>query len=188
MTKKPSFTDDEQLFRASVGKVKAIKANTVILKPDTKPRPIPLAKAMEQLDPLQNPVDNSLENLYQEDKMAFLAAGLQKNVLKKLRKGYYGLDADIDLHGLSSRAALQLLLDFLQHSVENGKRSVLIVHGKGYHSPDNRPVLKNDLNLWLRQHQDVLAFCSAPQRSGGAGAVLVLLRLSHKYHDIDEQL
>ena len=140
---------------------------------------------LEQADPLQKDIDTELETLYQEDKVAFIAPGLQKNVLKKLRKGYYGLDADIDLHGLTSREALHQLLGFLHHCVEDGCRCVLIVHGKGYHSPDNQPVLKNDINLWLRQHKDILAFCSAPSRAGGAGALFVLLRLSEKF-DVSE--
>ena len=186
MTKKNNLTDDENLFRATVGKVRAIEANTVILKPDKKPRPVPALKALEQVDPLQKEVDDNLETLYQEDRVAFISPGLQKSVLKKLRKGHYGLDAEIDLHGLTSREAMQQLLVFLHHCVEFGSRAVLIVHGKGYHSPDNQPVLKNDINLWLRQHQDVLAFCSAPSRSGGAGALLVLLRLSDKFDVIDD--
>jgi len=33
----------------------------------------------------------------------------------------------------------------------------------------------------LRQHKDVQAFCSAPPRDGGTGAVFVLLQLAEKY-------
>jgi DNA-nicking Smr family endonuclease len=187
VTKKTDYTENDNLFRAIVGKVRAIDTNTVILKPDKKPRPIPAIKQLEQVDPLQNQIVDSLETLYQEDRVAFIAPGLQKGVLKKLRKGYFGLDADIDLHGLNSREALQQLLRFLHHCVEAGKRCVLIVHGKGYHSPDNQPVLKNDINLWLRQHKDVLAFCSAPSKVGGAGALLVLLRLSDKFDGVDDE-
>jgi len=56
----------------------------------------------------------------------------------------------------------------------------------GYRSENNLPVLKNDLNFWLRQHQEVQAFCSATQKDGGAGAVFVLLRLTGKYADQDD--
>lgn len=187
MTKKTITSDDANLFRTSVGKVRTIETNTVVLKPDKKPRPVPAFKPLEQVDPLQNDVDDDLETLYQEDKVGFIAPGLQKNVLKKLRKGYYGLDADIDLHGLTSREAQQQLLRFLHYCVEDGCRCVQIVHGKGYHSPDNQPVLKNDINLWLRQHRDVLAFCSTPPRAGGTGALYVLLRLSEKF-DVSEDV
>jgi DNA-nicking Smr family endonuclease len=185
VTKKTNHSNEESLFRTAIGKVRSVDTNTVILKPDKKPRPIPIFKPLEQVDPLQNSVENTLETLYQEDKIAFIAPGLQKSVLKKLRKGFYGLDTDIDLHGLTSREAFKQLLDFLHDCVEEGCRCVHIVHGKGYHSPDNQPILKNDINFWLRQHKDVLAFCSAPLRAGGSGALYVLLRLSEKY-DIND--
>ncbi|MGZ4958781.1 MAG: Smr/MutS family protein [Methylomonas sp.] len=188
MTKKTTSADDANLFRAAVGKVRTIDTNTIVLKPDKKPRPFPAFKPLEQVDPLQNDVDDNLETLYQEDKVGFIAPGLQKNVLKKLRKGYYGLDADIDLHGLSSREAQLQLLRFLHYCVEDGCRCVQIVHGKGYHSPDNQPVLKNDINLWLRQHKDVLAFCSTPPRAGGTGALYVLLRLSEKFEAVEDDV
>ncbi len=185
MTKKNDFTQDAELFRTAIGKVRAIESNTVILKPEKKPKPAPIAKPLEQIDPLQKKLGEAVETVYQEDKLAFISPGLQKSVLKKLRKVYYGLDAEIDLHGLTSREAKKRLLYFLQHCVEHGNRCILIVHGKGSHSPENQPVLKNDINFWLRQHNDVLAFCSAPSRVGGAGAVLVLLRLSYKFGNED---
>lgn len=188
MTKKYSPNDEDNLFRAAVGKVRSVDTNTINLTPDKKPRPFPNFKPLEQVNPLQNSITDELETLYQEDRMAFIAPGLQKSVLKKLRKGYFGLDADIDLHGLNSREALKQLLNFLHHCVEDGCRCVLIVHGKGYHSPNNQPVLKNDINLWLRQHKDILAFCSAPSRSGGSGAILALLRLSDKFDVIENDL
>lgn len=185
VTKKTPPADDLNLFRASVGKVRSVNNNTVILKPDKKPRPVPAFKPLEQVNPLQKQIGESLETLYQEDKVGFLSPGLQKNVLKKLRKGQYGLDADIDLHGLSSREAQSQLLRFLHTCVEQGHRCVHIIHGKGYNSPDNQPVLKNDINLWLRQHHDVLAFCSTPPKAGGTGAVFVLLKLAEKFEDAE---
>jgi DNA-nicking Smr family endonuclease len=188
VTKKPTSPADSALFRDSIGKVKPVESNTVVLKPDKKPRPVPTFKPLEQVDPLQNEVIDSLETLYQEDKVGFIAPGLQKNVLKKLRKGYYGVDAEMDLHGMSSRDAQRELLRFLHFCVEDGCRCVQIIHGKGYNSPNNQPVLKNDINLWLRQHKDVLAFCSTPPKAGGTGALYILLKLSDKFGQIEDEL
>ena len=188
MTKKYTYEDEGALFRSAIGPVKRLNTDTVILEPDKKPRPVPVFKPLEQVDPLQNDVEEGLETLFQEDKVGFLAPGLQKNVLKKLRKGYYGLDADIDLHGLTSREAQHQLLHFLHFCVEDGCRCVQIIHGKGYNSPDNQPVLKNDINLWLRQHKDVLAFCSTPPKAGGTGALYVLLKLSDKFGLAEDEL
>jgi len=186
VTKKTTSTEDAALFRNAVGTVRTIESDAVVHE-TSKPAPYPVAKPPEFVNPLQNTVDEGLETLFQEDKMAFIVVGLQKNVLKKLRRGQYGVDADIDLHGLIRRDAQQHLLRFLHDCVENGCRCVQIVHGKGYNSPGQQPVLKNDLNLWLRQHKDVLAFCSAPPRAGGAGALYVLLRASDKFAAADDE-
>ncbi|MGR9045558.1 MAG: Smr/MutS family protein [Gammaproteobacteria bacterium] len=185
MRKKTPSEEDRELFRKTVGKVRLISSDTVTLAPQRKPKPIPRAERNED-------ADQSLERkvfvdqmLSLEDTLSFISPGLQKNVLKKLRRGHYGLDAEIDLHGLNSNKAKCQLLKFLHHCVETGCRCVCIVHGKGYRSPDHLPVLKNHLNLWLRQHKDVQAFCSASPREGGAGAVFVLLRLADKYNEQD---
>ncbi|WP_031435507.1 Smr/MutS family protein [Methylomarinum vadi] len=181
MAKKILSAEDSELFRQTIGKVQPVKKDNVVLKPAKKPPPRPKTRELERDNPLQKTLVAPLEILSNEDKLSFLVPGLQKNVLKKLRKGYFGLDADIDLHGLGTHEAKLRLLNFLHHCLENGCRCVHIIHGKGYRSPDSLPVLKNEINLWLRQHKDVLAFCSAPPKDGGTGAVFVLLKLAEKY-------
>ena len=181
MRKKNLSEEDRELFRKSVGKVRLITSDTVPLKNPHKPKPIPRARQTADTEQSLDPNIFVDEMLSLEDTLSFISPGLQKNVLKKLRRGYYGLDAEIDLHGLNSNEAKRQLLRFLHGCVEEGCRCVCIVHGKGYRSPDNHPVLKNNLNLWLRQHKDVQAFCSAPPREGGPGAVFVLLHLTDKY-------
>ncbi|MDT8407876.1 MAG: Smr/MutS family protein, partial [Methylococcales bacterium] len=88
----------------------------------------------------------------------------------------FPLEAELDLHGLTAQQAQLTLQDFLRYALQRGKRCVRIVHGKGYRSPDAAPVLKNQVNSWLRQYAAVLAFTSAAPRDGGTGAVWVLLR------------
>ncbi len=181
MTKKIVRAEDSELFRNSIGKVRPINNDKVHLREQDKPKPVP--------KPVVNNIEEHLiatdaceiETVSPEDTLYFTVPGLQKNVLKKLRKGHFGLDAEIDLHGLTSQEAKKQLLNFLHRCVIEGCRCVHIVHGKGYRSTDNYPILKNNLNLWLRQHKDVLAFCSAAPKDGGAGAVLVLLQLSEKF-------
>lgn len=187
MTKKNNSNEEVDLFRSSIGEVKRIETDIVVLKPAIKPKPYPSKKIVEKINPLKKNVLNEIDTLYQEDTMSYISPGLQKNILKKMRKGRFGIDADIDLHGLSSREAMHHLINFLHHCVEAGYRCVHIVHGKGYHSPANQPILKNDINMWLRQHQDVLAFCSAPAQEGGAGALYVLLQLSDKFGQFDAE-
>lgn len=181
MAKKNLTPEDSDLFRITIGKVLAVKSDKVLLTEDSKPKPFPKSQAVDVEEHLDGAAGFDVEKVGLEDSLSFTAPGLQHNVLKKLRKGQFGLDAEIDLHGLNSNEAKRQLLHFLHACVEDGCRCVHIVHGKGYRSADNHPVLKNNLNVWLRQHQDVQAFCSAPPKDGGTGAVFVLLRLSKKY-------
>jgi DNA-nicking Smr family endonuclease len=183
VAKKNLTSEDSNLFRQSIGKVHAVKSDKVLLTEGNKPKPYPKTQTVNVDEHLSDKTDFDIEKVGIEDSLSFTAPGLQHNVLKKLRKGHFGLDAEIDLHGLNSNDAKQQLLHFLHSSVEQGYRCVHIVHGKGYRSADNHPVLKNNLNLWLRQHQDVQAFCSTPPKDGGTGAVFVLLQLSEKYND-----
>ena len=186
MAKKTLSAEDSALFRQTVGKVKALESETLILSSDKKPKPYPQEKPLKVKNSFEDEKNIDIEKLYQEDSISFIAPGLQKNVLKKLRKGYFGFDASIDLHGLTSQEAKHQLSRFLHCSVEDGCRCVHIIHGKGYRSPNNQPVLKNDINVWLRLHKDVLAFCSTPPKDGGTGAVFVLLKLSEKYGEQED--
>ena len=174
--------NDDNLFRQAVGRVQAIKQYKITPQsqlPRPKPYPKPLEVNFDAHLSSRNPEELTTVGIY--DSLNFLSAGLQNNVLKKLRRGYFGVDAEIDLHGLTGHDAKRHLLHFLHNSVQDGCSFVHIVHGKGYRSQDNLPVIKNELNQWLRQHKDVQAFCSASPKDGGTGAVFVLLRLSDKY-------
>jgi len=181
VTKKNLPPIDSDLFRQFIGKVRTVKNDKVPLVREQKPKPFPRAQPVNTDDHLTGIADTDIEKLGVEDSLSFTAPGLQKSVLKKLRKGHFGLDAEIDLHGLNSNEAKRRLLSFLHLCVEDGCRCVRVIHGKGYRSPDNHPVLKNNLNMWLRQHKDVQAFCSAPQKEGGTGALFVLLQIAEKY-------
>lgn len=183
--KKPLSPAEAELFRQTVGPVREISTDRLLLKPDSKPSPRPKLSTPDYHEKLNPAADFATETVSNEDTLSFLGFGLQKNVLKKLRQGHFGLDAELDLHGLTTQLAKQNLLKFLHHCVEDGCRCVHIIHGKGYRSENNHPVLKNHLNMWLRQHNDVQAFCSATPRDGGAGAVMVLLRISDKYREVD---
>jgi DNA-nicking Smr family endonuclease len=181
VAKKNLTPEDSHLFRQTIGKVHAVKNDKVLLTEANKTKPFPKSQTVDVEEYLSGSIELDVETVSIEDSLNFTAPGLQHGVLKKLRKGQFGLDAEIDLHGLTSNDAKQQLLHFLHDCVEDGCRCVHIIHGKGYRSADNHPVLKNNLNLWLRQHHNVQAFCSAPPKDGGTGAVFVLLQLSEKY-------
>ena len=180
MTKKKISDNDIDLFRKSMGDVVKIKSDKHHTSSAKKPSAKPKTHAIDYQEPLERSINSDHETLSLGDSLSFVAPGLQKNILKKMRKGFFGIDAELDLHGLSRAQAQQQLLKFLHLCGQNSWRCVCIIHGKGYRSSDNHPVLKNSLNQWLQQHRDVLAFCSAKPADGGTGAAYVLLNLHNK--------
>ena len=99
-----------------------------------------------------------------------------KRTLRKLQRGGYSVQAEIDLHGMTLEEAKPALTDFINYSASQGKLCVRVVHGKGLGSGNRGPVLKNAVNRWLRKWDCVLAFVSTRQVDGGTGAVYVLLQ------------
>jgi DNA-nicking Smr family endonuclease len=108
--------------------------------------------------------------------LSFQRAGLRPQVMRRLRRGLYPAEDELDLHGLNQTAARDRLADFLARSRDSGRRCVRIIHGKGYRSGARGPILKIAVDQWLRRHMDVMAFTSAKGIDGGTGAVYVLLR------------
>ncbi|MCE9673912.1 Smr/MutS family endonuclease [Myxococcus stipitatus] len=105
--------------------------------------------------------------------------GVDRNLLRALRRGDFSLQARLDLHGLTQAQARDAVERFLSESRRARKRCVLIVHGRGLHSKDQLPVLKEGLKSWLSHKRVagmVLAFATARPQDGGTGAVYVLLR------------
>ncbi|CFN27085.1 Probable DNA endonuclease SmrA [Bordetella pertussis] len=93
-----------------------------------------------------------------------MRAGVAPDTARNLKRGQWRGGAELEV------------LSFLDECLEHGIRCVRIVHGKGYGSQGLEPVLKDKARTWLVQKADVLAFSEAPERGGGAGALLVLLR------------
>jgi DNA-nicking Smr family endonuclease len=111
-----------------------------------------------------------------EGEQTFLRRGLGRDILVKLRRAHWVVQAEIDLHGMTTAQAHDGLADFLLEARNQGLRCVRVIHGKGLTSPNREPVLKGKVRRWLGQWDDVLAYCEAPRHAGGGGAVVVLLR------------
>jgi DNA-nicking Smr family endonuclease len=109
------------------------------------------------------------------DELAYLREGLGRDMLRKLRRGHWVVEDELDLHGMNRHAAAISVTEFLRHCRHRRLGCVRIVHGKGRGSHQREPVLKGLLRKWLVR-QDVLAFSQAPAAQGGSGAVLVLLK------------
>jgi DNA-nicking Smr family endonuclease len=136
------------------------------------------AEAYAQLADLvdgHGPFDISATDEYLEG----LAPGIDRRLLRKLKRGEYAVQAHLDLHGLRSDEARAAVERFIAAAQREGQRCVLIVHGRGHNSKAGIPVLKERLKVWLsrgRLARSVLAFATARPADGGAGAVYLLLR------------
>ena len=179
---------DAEAFRAAVRDVKPLAQRPAAAGlSEPKPRGRlrkPRASTLENLEETMPLVDgqagvdetSTAAAVTGDAALSFQRAGVRIQVMRRLRRGLYPVEDELDLHGLTQSAALNQLADFLAHSRDGGLRCVRIIHGKGYRSGARGPVLKVAVNLWLRRHMDVMAFVSARAIDGGAGAVYVLLR------------
>jgi DNA-nicking Smr family endonuclease len=109
------------------------------------------------------------------DGLLFRRQSLRLDQLRKLQRGQFTVEAEIDLHGLGRHSAHDALREFLADSVLRGLRCVRVIHGKGLRSGPDGPVLRHAVDLWLRTIDNVAAFASARPADGGTGAVYVLL-------------
>jgi DNA-nicking Smr family endonuclease len=113
-----------------------------------------------------------------DESLSYRAPGIGPDVLRRLRRGEWSIQAQIDLHGHRVDEAREALADFLRDSIKRGRRCVRVVHGKGLGSLGKVPVLRGKVRGWLAQRDEVIAFCQARAADGGSGAVMVLLRPS----------
>ena len=108
--------------------------------------------------------------------LSFRRPGIGPDVTRKLRRGEWSIQRELDLHGLRIDDAREALGGFIREAFKQGLRCVRVVHGKGLGSPGKTPVLKSRVQGWLIQKNEVLAFVQAKPAEGGAGALLVLLQ------------
>ena len=111
-----------------------------------------------------------------EDEQSFLRGAISPDLLRKLRRGQWTIDAQIDLHHHTQGEAHEALMAFMRNARIAGWRCVRIIHGKGLSSHQKIPILRNKVRRWLQQKDEVLAYCEPRPNGGGSGAVLVLLR------------
>lgn len=169
--------DERELFRDLVGKVRPVKQDRVA--PHRRPRkPVPEQTLRDQQKVMESLLSDSHEPADVEtgEELLYYRPGLQHTVMRKLRRGQYAIEAQLDLHGCTVAQARVQLDGFLRQMQASGKRVVRVIHGKGNSSAGKMPVIKGKVNVWLRQKDNVMAFCSAIPRDGGTGAVYVLLR------------
>jgi len=168
---------EQQLFALTVGPVVAMRSVAV---PERRPRAPAAARQRERdeaavmLEAISDEFD--VESLLDtDDALSYRSADIGPEVVRKLRRGVWAIQAQLDLHGLRREEARERLNRFVHDSKRAGLRCVRVIHGKGNGSPGREPVLKRKVQTWLVQKKEVIAFTQARASDGGNGALLVLL-------------
>ena len=177
MSKHGNTTDeDRDLFRQATRDVRRIEDDRAS-PAQTGPAPRTRGQTQRESPDLQGFADSQwTPDVAPGDILSFTRPGVQRREFTRLRRGRFPIEANLDLHGRTVAEAVTALAGFLEHSRQCGRRCVRIVHGKGFRSPAGRPVMKANVDRWLRTRGEVLAFCSATPPDGGTGALYVLLK------------
>jgi len=167
------------VFRHEVGAVQPLKAPPRIQLDKSPPVPLPLQTQRDEAAVLAEAISDDYDPemlLDVDESISFCRPGVRGDVVRKLRRGTWIVQAQIDLHGMRREEARDALADFLRAAVKSGLRCIRVIHGKGLGSINKEPVLKGKVRAWLVQKEEVIAFCQARPHDGGAGAVVVLLQ------------
>jgi DNA-nicking Smr family endonuclease len=169
---------ERTLFERSVGPVHRLTDRGLAEVGRPRPAPLPRQRERDEQAALREALSDEVdvESLLETDgELSFRRPQIAPDVLKRLRRGQWAIQAQIDLHGLRRDEAREALAAFLRDAGQRGLRCVRVVHGKGHGSPGKAPVLKGKVRAWLVQKDAVIAFVQARAADGGHGALVVLL-------------
>ncbi len=170
---------DAELFRRTIGNVAPLPSSEKAQPALPRPQPIPRQRLADEQAALQESLSDefTIDTLLDTDEaLSYARDGIGPDTLRKLRRGHWVIQGQLDLHGMRREEARDALGEFLRNAMKRGMRCVRIIHGKGLGSVNKEPVLKNKVRNWLVQKEEVIAFCQARAADGGAGALVVLLR------------
>ncbi len=183
VTSEPTPTPEE-LFKLAVKDARPLPESLKHARlhhAPAKPKPIPKHFILDERQALADSLSDHYipaHELETGEELLYLREGHAPDILSKLRRGHWVVQAAIDLHGLISDEARVYVATFLNDCKKRGLRCVRIVHGKGLGSRNKEPVLKHKLRNWLVQRDEVIAYAQARKIDGGSGAVIVLLKAS----------
>jgi DNA-nicking Smr family endonuclease len=179
---------DADVFRRAIGEVEPLKVPPRMALPRVPPSPLPLQTRLDEEAVLHEALSDEFDPeslLDTDDTLSYCRSGVRQEVVRKLRRGAWIVQAQLDLHGMRREEAREALSEFIRESVKRGLRCLRVIHGKGLGSIGREPVLKGKVRAWLVQKEEVIAFCQARPHDGGDGAVLVLLQpggMTHHHH------
>ncbi|MCS6996661.1 MAG: Smr/MutS family protein [Casimicrobiaceae bacterium] len=176
-----SPSEEVEWFRQAMADVEPLVTQP---RADTRrvlPQPVPRKRYADEAAALQasrlaldpSPASGELDL---EEEQSYLRPGTNPDLLRKLRRGQWKIEAELDLHHHTQLEAYEALVAFLRSARTQGWRCVRVIHGKGRSSYQRQPVLRGRVRRWLTRFADVVAYCEPRENLGGAGALLVLLK------------
>jgi DNA-nicking Smr family endonuclease len=170
--------DDADLFHRMISGAKPLRSSARVAKQHGKPKPKARFARADEENVLRESLEADIDTMQHGNagSIQFHRQSVGRRTMRKLARGRYSVQAEIDLHGMTVAEAKPRLTDFIENCAQQGHLCVRVVHGKGLGSGQRGPVLKNSVNHWLRKWDSVLAFTSARQVDGGTGAIYVLLQ------------
>jgi DNA-nicking Smr family endonuclease len=178
---KQQEASEKNLFIRAAGVVQPLPDKRQVLLKKERPAPKVMQYQQDEKAVLIEAISDEFDVgtlLDVDDLLSFRRPGIGPDVTRKLRRGDWSIQRQLDLHGLRRDEAREQLSFFIREAHKHGIRCVRVVHGKGLGSPGKAPVLKSRVLSWLVQKQEVLAFVQAKPADGGAGALVVLLMAS----------
>lgn len=175
---------DADMFRRAVGPIVPLNAPERAPTLAPRPLPLPLKTKLDEREVLREALSDAYDPdamLEIDDSLSFKRDGVGRDVVRKLRRGSWVVQKQLDLHGLRTDDARDAVALFIRDSAKKGLRCVRVIHGKGLGSANREPVLKGKVRSWLTQKNEVMAFVEARDRDGGAGAVVVLLQAQRHF-------
>ncbi|CAN4270115.1 Smr domain containing protein [Methylophilaceae bacterium] len=174
----PAIEQDKHLFLEAVKNTRPLNIDVPFTE-KTYPKPVAKQFIRDEKQALRDSLSDDFypaHELESGEELLYLRTGQSPSILTKLRRGFWVVQAQIDLHGLISDEAREYVAEFLSSCKKKNIRCVRIVHGKGLGSRNREPVLKHKLRNWLIQKDEVIAYAQAKPEDGGSGAVIVLLK------------
>ena len=169
---------EKNLFARAIGKVEPLPHLNKAHLPQSPREPVATQLKKDEAQVIQDSLSDEFDVstlLDTDEALSFRRPTVGPEVTRKLRKGDWAIQREIDLHGLRSDEARLALTSFIRDAHKHGIRCVRVVHGKGLGSSGKTPVLKSKVHSWLVQKNQVMAFVQAKPAEGGAGALVVLL-------------
>ena len=169
---------DKDLFVRAAGTVQPLPDKRKVLHKVEQKMPLTMQYQRDEKAVLREAISDEFDVstlLETDEHLSFRRPGIGPDVTRKLRRGDWSIQRQLDLHGLRRDDAREVLSLFIREAHKQGIRCVRVIHGKGLGSPGKAPVLKSRVHSWLVQKTEVLAFVQAKPADGGAGALVVLL-------------